>query len=130
MAEAKEKEKGKKLEGKDLEDRRAKISAARNAKLTGVFGEGRVWEITESFEQDAGREFRTFLGHAGKAGSVLKQVKGKAPTTQDREGKDLDTTALLVGPGLLKVAHKEFDAIKNMPAPKPRGKKKKEEAEA
>ena len=83
-----------------------KRGAKRDAKLSGVAGKGRTWEIVEQFTLDREDTFVSFLGHKGQTGLVLRQTGGPEVTTELPEGQSANR--VLVGKGLLKVFRDEY----------------------
>ena len=75
----------------------------RDAKVSGVAGEGRTWEIVERFQD---RPFVSFLGHKAKEGFVLRLERGPMVTSELPDGQS--EKCLLVGRGLLNVFRDEY----------------------
>ncbi len=83
-----------------------KRSAKRDAKLSGVAGQGRTWEIVRQFTLQGDAEFVSFQGNKGQTGLVLCQTGGPEVTTELPEGQS--ASRVLVGRGLLKVFRDEY----------------------
>ena len=80
--------------------RTEQLAVKTRAKVHGVAGEGRVWEIARRITKEDDIAFTSFLGHKGSTGYVLTRVSGPDVLTDLPEGQTTD--AIIVGNGLLK----------------------------